>query len=179
MTPPLSGLSIHAVKPFRDDRGHFIERFKVTDPEKWGIRATFVQDNFSHSMPGVLRGLHYQWDRPQGKLVTCTRGKIWDVVVDIRHRSPTYGQWWGLEIDATQPQWFWIPAGFAHSFVVLGQEPADVWYKVDAFYNPQCENGIRWDDPQLAIPWPVKNPVLSAKDKALSLFSDYSKDPKF
>jgi dTDP-4-dehydrorhamnose 3,5-epimerase len=132
-----------------------------------------VQDNHSLSKPGVLRGLHFQTQPSQGKLVGCSRGRIWDVAVDLRPHSQSYGKWYSAELSAENGRLLWIPSGFAHGFCVLGDEPADVQYKVDAFYNPKMEFGIRWDDPDLQIPWPIKNPIVSERDSALPSFADY------
>jgi dTDP-4-dehydrorhamnose 3,5-epimerase len=121
----------------------------------------------------VLRGLHYQFSPPQGKLVGVTRGSIWDVAVDIRAESPTYGQSYGVELSDMNGRLLWIPAGFAHGFCVLGDEPADVIYKTDGEYNPTSENGIHWADPDLAIEWPVNEPVVSDRDEALESFATY------
>ena len=154
-------------KVFPDRRGFFMETYKRSEFEINGISVTFVQDNFSHSVKGVLRGLRYQ--RPpkaQGKLVMVIRGRIFDVAVDLRKGSPTYGRWVGVELSSEEPRMFWIPEGFAHGFQVLSDE-ADVLYKVTAEYAPELDAGVRWDDSDLAIPWPIKNPILSKKDASL------------
>lgn len=130
----------------------------------------FLQDNHSLSQQHTLRGLHYQRSPGQGKLVRCTRGRIWDVAVDLRPHSPTYGKWHGLELDSEQHQQFWIPPGFAHGFCVLS-EVAEVQYKCTTTYNSQTEAGIAWDDPDLAISWPVERPILSERDQNNPLFS--------
>ena len=155
-------LTIHG-----DERGFFVERFQKDRFKAHGLPFEFVQDNLSRSAPGVLRGLHYQTDPGQGKLVGCTHGRIWDVAVDIRKDSPTFGKSFGVELSALNGKLLWVPAGFAHGFCVLGDEPADVMYKVDAPYNPSSEGGIRWDDRDLAIDWPINNPLVSARDAAL------------
>jgi len=175
----LSGLKLITLKKFGDERGFFCERFKM-DPfaKEFGLKG-FVQDNFSRSTAKVLRGLHYQWDQPQGKLVTVTRGSIFDVAVDIRKNSPTYGQHVSVILKDTEPQWFWIPAGFAHGFCVLGDQETDVMYKVDNYWNGKGESGIAWNDPTLKIDWPYMDPELSPKDAVNKSFKDYDSDPKF
>ena len=155
------------VKPkvFEDERGYFMETYKKRDFEEAGITAGFVQDNHSYSKKNVLRGLHFQ--RPphaQAKLVRCTRGAVYDVAVDIRRSSPTYGQWVAVILSETNKWMLYVPRGFAHGFLTLTGE-AEVQYKVDNYYAPQAESGITWSDPDLAIPWPTDNPALSEKDK--------------
>lgn len=176
---PVEGLKLISLKSYADDRGFFCERFKLSQFQEAGLPTKFLQDNFSRSAPNVLRGLHYQWGPAQGKLVTCLAGKIMDVAVDIRQGSKTFGQVTTTELSGDKPQWFWIPAGFAHGFYVLGNQTADVLYKCDAEYCPQTEGGIRWDDPTLNVHWPVKNPQLTARDQSMPSFEDYKKDPKF
>ncbi len=172
-TTELEGLKVITLKRFGDDRGFFQERYKRSTFESQGIPNDFVQINHSRSAPGVLRGLHFQHDLPQGKLVGCITGSVWDVAVDIRHNSPTYGQHFGIELSESNGRLLWIPAGFAHGFCVLGDQPADVMYSVDAEYNPKTELGILWNDPEFAIKWPVDNPVLSGKDEVAQSFSDF------
>ncbi len=175
----IDGPKLIKLKSFEDSRGFFVERFKKSLFEKSNLPVNFIQDNFSRSKPGVLRGLHYQWDRPQGKLVTCLTGAIFDVAVDIRMKSPTFGKHIGVELKGSEPSVFWIPAGFAHGFCVLGNEFADVLYKVDNEYNSKGENGILWSDSDLKIAWPVREPVLSSKDDELMTFQEYQKRPVF
>jgi dTDP-4-dehydrorhamnose 3,5-epimerase len=177
-TFPLNGLKLITLKAFADDRGFFTERFKSNSFANEGLHE-FVQDNFSRSKPGVLRGLHYQWDKPQGKLVTCLRGRILDIAVDIRVNSSTFGQHVAIELSGDNPSWFWIPPGFAHGFCVLGNEEADVMYKVNNYWNGAGESGIAWNDPELGIKWPIAQPLLSPKDAALQSWSAYKSDPKF
>lgn len=165
-------------KMFGDDRGFFVERYKLQYSKDLGL-PQFVQDNFSRSIPKVLRGLHYQWDQPQGKLVTALRGKVFDVAVDIRKSSPTFGQHLSVVLDGNLPQWLWIPPGFAHGFCVMGDEPADLMYKVDNLYNPKGEAGIIYNDPTLKIQWPVANALLSPKDQVLETFAQYTEHTKF
>lgn len=160
-------------KAFPDDRGFFMETYKKSDFEQHGIPWNFVQDNYSHSSQrGVLRGLHYQMDpKAQGKLVSAVRGAIFDVAVDIRKGSPTYGEWVGVELSDENRRMLYVPAGFAHGFIVLSSE-ADVMYRVTAEYAPEVDQGIAWNDPELAIEWPIEDPLLSPRDQALPLFKD-------
>ncbi len=162
-----------------DARGFFVERFHATKFAEAGLPTEFPQDNHSRSAPRVIRGLHYQFAPAQGKLVGCVRGAILDVAVDIRKNSPTYGEYAAVELTDMNGRLFWMPAGFAHGFCVLGDEPADVLYKVSALYNAQGEQGIAWNDPQLKIDWPVKEPIISARDQAQYSFTEYTKAPKF
>jgi dTDP-4-dehydrorhamnose 3,5-epimerase len=154
-------------KVFGDARGFFFESFnQKAFNEATGTHFQFVQDNHSRSGRGVLRGLHYQVQQPQGKLVRVVRGAVWDVAVDIRKSSPTFGQWVGAELSEDNQHQLWVPPGFAHGFVVLS-ESADFLYKTTDYYAPQHERCIAWNDAQLAIAWPYAGePVLSAKDQA-------------
>nr|WP_202126789.1 dTDP-4-dehydrorhamnose 3,5-epimerase [Cupriavidus sp. SW-Y-13] len=154
-------------KVFGDERGFFFESFnqKAFDAAT-GLNVGFVQDNHSRSARGVLRGLHYQVQQPQGKLVRVVRGAVFDVAVDVRPASPHFGQWVGAELSEENQRQFWVPPGFAHGFLVLS-ESADFLYKTTDYYAPQFERCIAWDDPDLAIAWPGDvTPILSAKDKA-------------
>ncbi len=169
----IKGLKLIQLKCFNDARGFFVERYNENTFGDLGLPRHFVQDNHSLSQPRVLRGLHYQFNQPQGKLVSVIRGRIFDVAVDLRPSSSTYGQWEGIELSADNKKVLWIPGGFAHGFCVLGEEPAEVIYKVDHLYNPRGENGIRWNDPDINIEWPIENPLLSAKDEVQPLFADY------
>jgi len=156
---------------FADERGFFIETFKASDFKANNIFYNFVQDNHSKSQKGVLRGLHYQLKpMEQGKLVRCIKGKIWDVAVDIRKGSPWYGKWVGVELSEENKLMLWIPPGFAHGFVAL--EDAEVIYKCTKEYAPEYDRGIIWNDPELAIHWPIKNPILSLKDANLPNLKD-------
>lgn len=148
----------------RDERGHFVELAHADRLAALGLPTTFRQLNRSHSGRDVLRGLHYQWRRPQGKLVSVAQGAIWDVAVDVRRGSPTFGRWVGVELDAASGRQLWIPPGFAHGFCVRSAT-ADVIYQCTETYDPGGEAGVAWDDPALAIGWPVANPILSAKDR--------------
>ncbi len=152
-------------KVFGDARGFFFESFnQKAFNEATGTNHAFVQDNHSRSSQGVLRGLHYQIQQPQGKLVRVARGRVWDVTVDIRKSSPTFGQWVGAELSEDNQHQLWVPPGFAHGFVVLS-ETADFLYKTTDYYAPEHERCIAWNDPQLAIAWPIAGaPSLSAKD---------------
>lgn len=149
----------------RDPRGFFLETFHARKYAAAGIPTTFVQDNHSYSRLGTLRGLHMQLRHPQGKLVRVVDGAVWDVAVDLRRGSPTFGQWRAEELSADNFRQLYIPPGCAHGFLVLS-EAAQVEYKCTAPYDPRDEVGIAWNDPSLAIPWPVSDPVLSARDAA-------------
>jgi dTDP-4-dehydrorhamnose 3,5-epimerase len=154
-------------RAFADARGFFMEAYKRSEFVANGIPHSFVQDNFSRSARrGVLRGLHYQKaPKAQGKLVMVLRGRIWDVAVDIRRGSPTYGRWVAAELSEEDHTMLWVPPGFAHGFCVLS-DGADVLYKCTDEYAPELDRGVRWDDPELGIPWPVEEPVLSEKDRS-------------
>jgi len=159
----LPGVLIIEPEVFGDARGSFYETFHAERYAQYGMKLNFVQDNFSRSSYGVLRGLHYQLEHTQGKLIWITQGKIFDVAVDIRHGSPTFGQWVSITLDASKPQQIYIPPGFAHGFCVLSEQ-VDFFYKCTNIYHPASEKGICWNDPDLNIPWPIKNPILSPKD---------------
>lgn len=164
----LNGLVVCANRQFADNRGFFEEYFNLNKFHDAGLDFNFVQVNHSRSMPGVVRGLHFQNDPAQAKLVGVVRGRVWDVAVDVRPNSPTRGQHFGVELSAENGQLLFIPAGFAHGFCVRGNEPADMLYLVDCFYNAKTEGGIRWNDETLAIPWPLdRDPIISDRDKAL------------
>lgn len=158
---------------FGDERGFFFESFNASKFQKaTGLDVAFVQDNHSRSAKGVLRGLHYQVQKTQGKLVRVTQGCVFDVAVDIRENSPTFGRWVGVELSAENYRQCWIPAGFAHGFLVLS-ETADFLYKTTDYYAPEYEHCIRWDDPILNIKWPLSAPPeLSVKDAAGRLLSE-------
>jgi dTDP-4-dehydrorhamnose 3,5-epimerase len=162
---PLPGVLVLEPKVFRDERGFFIETFSTREIAGSGIPDRFVQDNHSRSTRGVLRGLHYQLESPQGKLVHVARGKIFDVAVDIRVGSPTFGQWFGLELDDENLFSLWIPPGFAHGFSVLS-DVADVIYKCTTLYEAGDDRGVKWNDPLIGIYWPSSNPIISARDDA-------------
>ena len=153
-------------KKHGDARGFFYESYnRKIFAQATGLDVAFVQDNHSRSAKNVLRGLHYQLRQPQGKLVRVTVGEIWDVAVDMRRSSPSFGRWTGIKLDAAAPRMLWIPAGFAHGFVVLS-EHAEVQYKTTDFYAPEHERTLLWNDPELAIDWPMPvEPLLSDKDR--------------
>jgi dTDP-4-dehydrorhamnose 3,5-epimerase len=161
---PLSGVLIIEPKMFEDARGWFCESYNERRFAESVCDVRFVQDNQSKSGAGVLRGLHYQVVRPQGKLVQVLAGEIFDVAVDLRKSSPTFGRWTGVTLSAMSRCQMWIPAGFAHGFVVTG-ESAEVLYKTTDYWAPEGERCIRWDDPMIGIDWPVVAPVLSDKDR--------------
>jgi dTDP-4-dehydrorhamnose 3,5-epimerase len=159
---------------FGDERGFFYESFNAKRfAELTGVQRDFVQDNHSRSARGVLRGLHYQLQQAQGKLVRVTAGEVYDVAVDVRRSSPTFGQWVGMRLSAQNKRQLWVPEGFAHGFLVLS-DYAEFLYKTTDYYAPAHERSIRWDDAQLAIDWPLDGltPVLSAKDQQASAFAD-------
>jgi dTDP-4-dehydrorhamnose 3,5-epimerase len=153
---------------YEDSRGFFVEKFRADRFQKEVADVAFVQDNFSRSFPGVIRGLHFQTNPWQGKLVGVTSGRIWDVAVDLRPDSPTFKRWISSELSGENQKMLWIPAGFAHGFCVLGSKPADVFYKVSQYFNAVSERGVRYDDPDLAIQWP-KFGSLVISDKDLQL----------
>ncbi len=159
----LPGVFLIAPPLFKDDRGLFLETYHAERYLAQRIGSRFVQDNLSFSRKGVLRGLHYQLGKPQGKLVMAVQGEIFDVAVDIRRGSPTFGRWVGVVLSSRNYGQIYIPEGFAHGFCVLS-ETASVLYKCTDFYAPAEERGLRWNDPCLAIDWPVLDPVLSEKD---------------
>ncbi|WP_300319035.1 dTDP-4-dehydrorhamnose 3,5-epimerase [Idiomarina sp.] len=155
---------------FGDERGFFMETFRQNEFEKHCGKYQFVQDNHSKSRQGILRGLHYQLKQPQGKLVRVTQGRVFDVAVDMRESSPTFGEWVGVELNDENKQMLWVPPGFAHGFYVLS-ETAEFSYKCTDYYAPDDEHSVRWDDPVLAIKWPIeKEPQLSDKDSNGELF---------
>ena len=173
------GLKVVQLKIYHDNRGFFVERFNKKLFQDLGLPVDYFQDNHSLSAPNVIRGLHFQNNPSQAKLVGCLRGKILDVAVDIRKNSPTFGKYFSIELSAENGKLLFIPAGFAHGFAVLGDEPADVMYKVDNQFSKEGDGGIRFNDPDLKIDWQIANPIISDKDKNLPLFADYLKNPKF
>lgn len=161
----IEGVYIIEPKVFGDDRGYFMETYKESDFKAAGLDYKFVQDNQSKSHKGVLRGLHYQRNYPQAKLVRVISGEVFDVAVDLRKNSPTYGKWVGVILTAENKKMFMIPRGFAHGFVVLS-DTAEFVYKCDEIYHPEDEGGIMWNDPEIGVVWPYKGePSLSEKDK--------------
>lgn len=160
-------LKIIEPKVFGDNRGFFMESWNKRAFEDLGLDLDFVQDNHSRSAKGVMRGLHFQNPNPQGKLVRVVSGRVWDVAVDVRRASPTFGQWVGVELSAANKRMFWVPPGFAHGFVSLEDE-TDFIYKCVGYYDPANEHSLLWNDPAVGIDWPLEGlePQLSGKDKA-------------
>ncbi len=161
----LPGVLVLEPRVHRDERGFFVETYHAERYAEAGIRTTFVQDNHSRSVRGTLRGLHSQLERPQAKLVRALRGTIWDVVVDVRRGSPTFKRWFGVELSDENFRQIFVPIGFAHGFCVLS-DVAEVEYKCSDFYSPGDELGLAWNDPEIGIPWPIREPLLSEKDRA-------------
>ncbi len=160
----LEGLLLVEPDVFSDERGFFVETFSRPRFSAAGISTDFVQDNHSRSVRDTIRGLHYQADPGQAKLVRVARGRVWDVAVDIRRDSPAVGRWEAFELDDVEHRQLYVPVGFAHGFCVLS-EVADVCYKVSSAYDPELERGLAWDDPTVGITWPVASPLLSARDR--------------
>jgi len=174
----MEGVKLLEPDIFNDERGYFFESWNENQYRQFGLPQKFVQDNISSSKKGVIRGLHYQIPRPQGKLIFVLDGEIFDVVVDLRKKSPKFGTWYGVTLSDKRHQQLFVPAGFAHGFQVLN-ERATIQYKCTEFYSPSDEVGIRWDDPSLAIEWPVKEIVVSEKDRTLPLLEEISSDRLF
>ena len=169
---PLPGVLLITPKIVGDERGFFVETWQKKLFEEVGIQIPFVQDNHSRSTKGVLRGLHFQLEHPQGKLVRVSLGSVFDVVVDVRVGSPAFGQWYGVELSAENHRQLWVPSGFAHGFCVLS-DVADFQYKCTDYYCPDCEGGIAWNDPDIDIDWPITAPPsLSAKDQGYLSLAD-------
>ncbi|HAQ18221.1 MAG TPA: dTDP-4-dehydrorhamnose 3,5-epimerase [Prolixibacteraceae bacterium] len=178
---PIPGLLIIEPRVFADERGYFFESFNEIKFTEAGLNTGFIQDNESKSHRGVIRGLHYQLaPYAQAKLIRVVRGTVYDVAVDLRQGSPTFGEWFGIEVSASKKNQFYIPKGFAHGFSVLS-EFAIFSYKCDEFYNPKADRGIRFDDPTLKIDWkfPLEEAVISAKDLALPFFANAEMNFKF
>lgn len=171
----LPGVLVLEQRVFRDERGFFIETFSTKEIEGSGIPKDFVQDNHSRSSRGVLRGLHYQLHNPQGKLVHVARGSVFDVAVDIRIGSPTFGKWFGTELNDENLHSLWVPEGFAHGFFVLS-DVADVIYKCTRLYEGGDDRGVAWNDPRIGIEWPHGNPVVSMKDASYEGLSESRTD---
>lgn len=162
-----------------DERGFFVESYHADRFRELGIETAFVQDNHSRSRRGVLRGLHYQdLTAPQAKLVRCARGAVYDVAVDLRVGSATFGKWVGVELSDANMRQILVPVGFAHGFVVLS-EVADLHYKCSSYYAPAAEGSVAWDDPDLAIRWPVDEPILSTRDRQAQSLRQYTANPAF
>lgn len=160
----LPGVLIVEPRVFQDHRGFFLETFHQEKYRKAGIDRMFVQDNHSHSRKGTLRGLHYQLHHPQAKLINVVEGEIFDVAVDIRSGSPFFGKWTGVHLSGQNKRQLFVPEGFAHGFVVLS-DSADVIYKCTELYFPEDDRGVSWSDPQIGIEWPIKDPIVSVKDR--------------
>ncbi|MGI6368945.1 MAG: dTDP-4-dehydrorhamnose 3,5-epimerase [Anaerolineae bacterium] len=171
----LPGVCILEPRVFGDRRGFFMESYNDRTMASLGISDHFVQDNHSQSSRGILRGLHYQAEPGQVKLVRVVTGEVYDVVVDVRFGSPTFGKWVGVHLTAENHRQLYVPVGFAHGFCVLS-ERADFLYKVTSYYAPQDERGVLWNDPALGIDWPVSDPILSDKDLKLPLLADIPRD---
>ena len=166
------------VDPHGDARGFLTETFRADAWRELGVDVDFVQDNHSRSGQGILRGLHFQLRPGQAKLVRCSRGAIWDVAVDLRRDSPTRGRWEGHELSDANHRQMFVPAGFAHGFCVLSEE-ADVAYKLSSYYDAETEAGIRWDDPEIGIEWPVAEPLLSDRDRRAPTLADIADELHF
>jgi dTDP-4-dehydrorhamnose 3,5-epimerase len=169
----LAGVCVIEPVVHGDARGYFLESFHADKYKALGIDARFVQSNVSHSARGVLRGLHYQWPNPQGKLVSVLEGEVYDVAVDIRRGSPTFGQWEAAMLTADNHRQLWIPEGFAHGFCVVS-EAATFMYQCTALYDPAADAGVRWSDAAIGIDWPIAEPLLSAKDQQAPFLADVS-----
>jgi dTDP-4-dehydrorhamnose 3,5-epimerase len=180
ITPtPLKDLFIVEVQCFSDERGFFLESWNKRDFAAAGLNEEFVQDSHSRSSRNVLRGLHYQnLTAPMAKLVRCTRGAIFDVVVDLRMSSPTFGKWYGMELTEENKTLLLVPVGFAHGFATLS-ELAEVQYKQTNFYAPSTEGTLAWNDPDVGVRWPIDNPILSMRDQQGSRLRDYRAAPAF
>ena len=161
----LDGLVLIEVDPHADERGFLVESFRSDAWRELGVECEFVQENHSRSSGGILRGVHFQTDPGQAKLVRCARGEVWDVAVDLRRDSPTYGQWEGHELSDANHRQLLVPVGFGHGFCVISDQ-ADVIYKLSSYYDPATERGFRWDDPEVGIEWPVANPAVSERDRS-------------
>ncbi|MGI6269652.1 MAG: dTDP-4-dehydrorhamnose 3,5-epimerase [Candidatus Howiella sp.] len=175
---PLEGVYVISPTVFGDDRGYFMETYQYEEFAAAGLDMTFVQDNQSKSKRGVLRGLHFQTRNPQGKLVRVIRGEVYDVAVDIRKGSPTFGRHFGVRLSEENKKQFYVPEGFAHGFLVTS-DTAEFVYKCTNYYDPSSEAGILWNDPELAIDWPIAEDMeilLSDKDKKQQSFADYCKN---
>jgi dTDP-4-dehydrorhamnose 3,5-epimerase len=168
----LNGVVVLVPEVYRDDRGFFLEAFRKDQFEELGLPGEFVQDNHSGSVRGVVRGLHFQWEPPMGKIMRVTVGAAFLVAVDIRKGSPTLGKWVGVEASAENQRQVWAPAGFARGFCVLSDR-AEIQYKCTGQYNPKAESGILWNDPAIGIAWPVRTPILSKKDETAQTLREW------
>jgi len=175
----LEGVVVVEIDPFRDERGFFIESYHRKRFLEMGIEDEFVQDNHSRSCYPVLRGFHYQdMSAPMAKLVRCTAGRILDVAVDLRVGSPTFGRWAAVELNSENMRQLLVPVGFGHAFLTLS-EVAEVQYKCSGYYTPSAEGGVRWNDPDIGVEWPVESPVLSKRDRESPTLREYLKSPAF
>ena len=175
----LNGVVIIEPQVFRDDRGFFLESYHHQRWSDLGITVNFVQDNHSRSQRGVLRGLHYQdMSAPMAKLVRCTRGGVFDVAVDLQVGSPTFGQWFGVELTEENNRQLFVPVGFAHGFVALS-DVTDIQYKCSNFYTPPAEDAVLWNDPEIGVAWPVTDPILSQRDQRAISLQQYQERPAF
>jgi dTDP-4-dehydrorhamnose 3,5-epimerase len=172
----LGDVTVLASEVFEDARGFFMEVYRADQYKALGLPTEFVQDNHSRSKQGVVRGLHFQWDPPMGKLMRVTYGSAFLVAVDIRKGSPTLGRWFGVEVSAQDKRQVWAPAGFARGFCAVS-DFAEVQYKCTGIYNPKGESGIRWNDPKIGIHWPVKEPELSGKDRQAQTLDEWLASP--
>ncbi len=173
----LNGLKVFQPNVFEDERGFFMESYKASEFSKLGLTVEFLQDNHSRSQRGVLRGLHFQWDKPQGKLIRVTCGTAYVVEVDIRPGSPTLGQWFAIELSESNKTILWVPPGFANGFAAIS-EWVEMQYKCTAEWNSTGESAIKWNDPALAIAWPLENPIISDKDKTAQTLENWLKKPE-
>ena len=174
----LEGLVLIEVEAHGDDRGFLAETFREDAWRELGVDVSFVQENRSRSARGTLRGIHFQTAPGQAKLVGCVRGAIWDVAVDLRGGSETFGRWEGHELSDANHRQLFIPAGFGHGFCVLSDE-ADVAYKLSSYYDPETESGIAWDDPEVGVDWPIGDPRLSERDDSAPKLADVAEDLPF
>jgi dTDP-4-dehydrorhamnose 3,5-epimerase len=174
----IKGVFVFEPKVFEDDRGYFFESFRTSYLNELGLDISFVQDNVSKSFEGTIRGLHYQITNPQDKLITCLKGEVLDVAVDIRKKSPTFGNYVAFKLSEKNHRSLLVPKGFAHGFSVLSEE-ATISYKCSNYFNKEGERGIRWDDPLIRINWDVSKPILSEKDRKLPLFSSLKEEDTF
>ncbi len=164
---------------FEDNRGFFMETWNKLDFSKSGIKTNFVQESHSLSKPNAIRGLHFQYGTAsQAKLVRCISGRVFDVAVDLRVGSKTFGKWFGIELSAKNKRQLYIPIGFAHGYAVL-DDCAEMLYKLSSYYSPNFEGSIRWNDPEIGILWPIKIPIISEKDKKAQTLKEYLRDSKF
>ncbi|TAL68823.1 MAG: dTDP-4-dehydrorhamnose 3,5-epimerase [Bacteroidetes bacterium] len=178
LTRELNGLIVFETEIHKDNRGFFMETFRADEFKALGITDVFVQDNFSHSMAGVLRGMHFQWEPLQGKLIRVISGTAYFAEVDIRKNSPAFGKYFGIELSDYNKKVLWVPPGFANGFVALS-DTVDVQYKCSALWNGKGEGCLLWKDPDIGIKWPLGNPILSEKDKKGMTLNEWQKKKEF